>query len=85
MQIPAGPICVKFGGAFLLGIAIFGSSVLTLITPFIVRLNVYAFIFVRILEGGFLVSVLFFPLYVTVRLMYILQQTWNAVYLKYWN
>ncbi len=57
MQIPAGLLCVKYGGCFLLGIAIFGSSVLTLFTPFIVRQNVYAFIFLRIMEGGFLVSV----------------------------
>ena len=72
MQIPAGPVCIKFGGAFLLSIAIFGSSVLTLITPLIVRLNVYAFIFLRILEGGFLVSVLSLCIYVTTSIMYVL-------------
>jgi hypothetical protein len=55
MQIPSGMLCVKYGGCFLLGIAIFGSSVLTLATPFIVRQNVYIFIFLRILEGAFLV------------------------------
>ena len=54
MQIPAGLLCVKYGGCFLLGIAIFGSSVLTLATPFIVRQNVYAFISLRVMEGGFL-------------------------------
>ncbi|CAB3996568.1 vesicular glutamate transporter 1-like [Paramuricea clavata] len=54
LQIPAGLLCVKYGASFLLGIAIFGSSVLTLVTPFIVRQNVYAFIILRIMEGGFL-------------------------------
>ncbi|XP_028408924.1 vesicular glutamate transporter 1-like [Dendronephthya gigantea] len=54
MQIPAGLLCVQYGGTFLLGFAIFGSSLFTLATPFIVRQNVYAFIFVRIMEGAFL-------------------------------
>ena len=64
MQIPAGLLCVKYGGSFLMGIAIFGSSLLTLATPFIVRQNVYAFIFVRMMEGAFLVSKPYQCLYV---------------------
>ena len=47
---------MKYGGSSLLSIAIFGSSVLTFLTPFVVRKNVYAFLFVRIMEGSFLVS-----------------------------
>lgn len=57
MQIPAGLLSFKFGGTFLVGFAVFGSSVLTLVTPFIVRQNVHAFIVLRILEGAFLVSI----------------------------
>ncbi|XP_046849917.1 vesicular glutamate transporter 1-like [Xenia sp. Carnegie-2017] len=54
LQIPAGLLCAKYGSSFLLGIAIFGSSVLTLFTPLIVRANVSAFIVLRVLEGAFL-------------------------------
>ncbi|XP_046849920.1 vesicular glutamate transporter 1-like [Xenia sp. Carnegie-2017] len=54
LQIPAGLLCTKYGSSFLLGIAIFGSSVLTLFTPLIVRANVSAFIVLRVLEGAFL-------------------------------
>lgn len=53
-QIPAGLLTFKFGGTFLLGFAVFASSVLTLATPFIVLHNVYAFIVLRVLEGLFL-------------------------------
>ncbi|CAB3996565.1 vesicular glutamate transporter 2-like [Paramuricea clavata] len=54
LQIPAGLLSVKYGGSFLLGIAIFGSSALTLLTPYIVRQNVYSFLLLRITEGAFL-------------------------------
>ncbi|CAB3996566.1 vesicular glutamate transporter 3 isoform X2 [Paramuricea clavata] len=54
LQIPAGLLSVKYGGSFLLGIAIFGSSVLSLLTPLILRQNVYALLFLRIMEGAFL-------------------------------
>lgn len=57
LQVPAGLLTVKYGGSSLLSIAIFGSSVLTFLTPFVVRRNVYAFLFLRIMEGSFLVSV----------------------------
>lgn len=50
-------LCLKYNGSFLLGIAILGSSVLTLATPVVARQNVYAFITLRVMEGAFMVSV----------------------------
>ena len=55
-QIPAGLLAIKYGGVTLFGLAIFCSSVLTLMTPLIVRQDVYVFIVLRVIEGLFLVS-----------------------------
>ena len=41
----------RFGGKRLFGYGVLCTAVLTLVTPIAARLNVYLFVFVRILEG----------------------------------
>ena len=59
LQIPGGWLSTKFGGKRLFGMAIFLASLLALITPFVVRWNVYVFIALRVTQGLVLVSVNF--------------------------
>lgn len=57
-QIPAGLLTYKFGGTFLLGFAVFSSSVLTLATPYVVRQDLMPLLFYESLKVYSWVSLL---------------------------
>jgi ACS family sodium-dependent inorganic phosphate cotransporter len=53
----AGWLAAKYGGKQLLGISVFGSAILTILTPPLCQISVYLIIAVRVMEGllqGFL-------------------------------
>ena len=51
LQIHGGTLAEKFGTRKVLGIALFLTSILTLLTPLIALLNVYVLIAIRVLMG----------------------------------
>ncbi|GLH02143.1 Uncharacterized protein GBIM_08180 [Gryllus bimaculatus] len=52
-QIFGGWLGAKIGGNILFGAGIAGTSALTLLTPILVKMNVYCFVGLRVLEGAF--------------------------------
>lgn len=55
-QIPGGWIATRFGGKYVFGIGVLVTSVLTLITPQMAYINLWALIAVRVVIGFFEVS-----------------------------
>ena len=50
---------MKYGGKIVLGLGVLGTCVLTIVTPFAARANIYWLIVVRVLEGFGEVSCVF--------------------------
>ena len=55
-QIPGGWLSMRFGGKKVLGFGVLFAALLSLITPFVARTNVYLLVIVRGLMGFVLVS-----------------------------
>jgi MFS family permease len=51
LQIPAGMMVLHYGGKPIFGFAILAASILTIVTPPIVRYSFKMFIVLRIVEG----------------------------------
>ena len=57
-QIPGGWIATRFGGKHVFGIGVLVTSVLTLITPQMADINIWALVTVRVVIGFFEVRVM---------------------------
>jgi len=55
-QIPGGWIATRFGGKYVFGVGVLVTSVLTLITPQMAYINIWALVAVRVVIGVFEVS-----------------------------
>ena len=55
-QIPGGWIATRFGGKYVFGVGVLVTSVLTLITPQMAYINLWALVAVRVIIGFFEVS-----------------------------
>ena len=55
-QIPGGWIATRFGGKYVFGIGVLVTSLLTLITPQMAYINIWALVAVRVVIGFFEVS-----------------------------
>jgi len=55
-QLPGGWLATKFGGKYVFGVSVLVSSLLTLITPLMAYLNLWALVACRVATGFFEVS-----------------------------
>ena len=55
-QLPGGWLATKFGGKYVFGVGVLVTSLLTLITPQMAYLNVWALVACRVVIGAFEVS-----------------------------
>ena len=58
MQMPGGWIATRFGGKHVFGTGILITSVLTLITPQMAYINLWALVAVRVIMGFFEVGIM---------------------------
>jgi len=65
-QIPGGWIATRFGGKHVFGIGILTTSVLTLITPQMAYINLWALVTVRVIIGLFEVRMIILCSYITI-------------------
>jgi len=55
-QLPGGWLATKFGGKYVFGVSVLVSSLLTLITPQMAYLNLWALVACRVVIGFFEVN-----------------------------